>query len=367
MTDDDDPADDGGEELDPNRDLASRLRRRAEQLRAAPAAPQDETELEPVPLPALGPDADPDAPFATGTLGGVDDPDDSELLRRWEAEDHLETDSPHRNWSPLVALLVVAAVVALIVLAFQLVSGDDSAEGPAGAGGETAEAASVLDEEPPSLDELTADVTVPPGPEEGLRVAEKGVTIVEDRFDPARREGTFAVIIENPHPDWLAQGVQVDVQFLDAAGAPVGGDNGFVEVVLPSQRVAVAALFFDAPTVPVADLGVTVDVARWRETEPFSGGFVTKDVVTEEAEFSGVRTAFVLRSEFPDPLTDVGVTAVYRGGFGEIVGGSDTFVDLLEPDVDTPVELSLLANIPLERITATELYPTASFGFDPDE
>ena len=359
--------DDPGEELDPNRDLASRLRRRAEQLRATPAAPQDETELEPIPLPLPGPDDDSEAPFAAGTLGGVDDPDDSELLRRWEAEDHLETDSPHRNWSPLVALLVVAAVIALIVLAFRLVSGDDAADGPGGGGGEAVEAASVLDEDPPSLDELTADVTVPPGPEQGLAVAEKGVTIVEDRFDPARREGTFAVIIENPHPDWLAQGVQVDVQFLDAAGAPVGADNAFVEVVLPSQRVAVAALFFDAPTVPVADLGVTIDVARWRETEPFSGGFVTEDVVTEEAEFSGVRTSFVLRSEFPEALTDVGITAVYRGPMGQIVGGSDTFVELVEPGVDTPAELSLLANIPLDQIAATELYPAASFGFDPDE
>ena len=356
--DDDDPV-----ELDPNRDLAARLRRRAEQLRAEPAAPRDETELEP--LPPLQTDGD--EPFAAGTLGGVDDPDDSELLRRWEAEEHLETDSPRRNWSPLVAVLVVAVVIALVALALFVVGSDDDTEGAAGARGEAADVASVLEEEPPSLDELTADVTVPPGPEQGLGVVDKGVTIVEDRFDAARREGTFAVILENPHPDWLAQGVQVDVQFLDPSGAPVGGDNAFVELVLPSQRVAVAALFFDAPTVPVADVSVVVDVARWRETEPFAGGFTIKDVVTEEAEFSGVRTTFVLRSEFPDQLTDVGVTAVYRGPEGQIVGGSDTFVDLLDPGVDTPLEISLLANIPLEAITATELYPTASFGFDPDE
>lgn len=332
---------------------AAELRRRAERLRAEPLR------ADPIPEPE---------DFAAGRIGGVDDPDDSALLRQWAEEDHLEAGSPHRNWSPVIAVVVILAVAAAIAGAFLVVLGgdDDDATG-AGTGGGAADGPSVLDAEPPTLDELTADVTVPPGPEVGLSVADKGVTIVEDRFDPARREGTFAVILENPHPDWVAQGVQVDVQFLDGAGAAVGGDSAFVELVLPSQKVAVATLFFDAPTVPVADMSVTVDVARWRETEPVEGGFTVTNVTTEEAEFSGVRTTFALRSAFPDPLTDVGVTVVYRGPFGQIVGGSDTFLDRVDPEIDTPVEVSLLANIPLDQVTATEVYPSASFGFVADE
>ena len=332
---------------------AAELRRRAERLRAEPLR------ADPLPEPE---------DFAAGRIGGVDDPDDSDLLRRWAEEDHLEAGSPHRNWSPVIAVVVVLAVLAAIAGAFVVVLGsDDGGATDAGPGGETADGPSVLDDEPPSLDELTADVTVPPGPEVGLSVADKGVTIVEDRFDPARREGTFAVILENPHPDWMAQGVQVDVQFLDPAGTAVGGDSAFVELVLPSQRVAVAALFFDAPTVPVADMSVAVDVARWRETGPVEGGFTTTDVTTEEAEFSGVRTTFTLRSTFPEPLTDVGATVVYRGALGQIVGGSDTFLDRVDPEVDTPVEVALLANIALDQVTATEVYPSASFGFVADD
>lgn len=332
---------------------AAELRRRAERLRGEPLR------ADPLPEPE---------DFAPGTIGGVDDPDDSDLLRQWAEEDHVEASSPHRNWSPVIAVVVVLAVLAATVAAFSVVlGGDDDDTAGTGASGETGGGESVLDDEPPTLDELTADVTVPPGPEVGLSVADKGVTIVEDRFDPARREGTFAVILENPHPDWVAQGVQVDVQFLDGAGAAVGGDSAFVELVLPSQRVAVATLFFDAPTVPVADMSVAVDVARWRETEPVEGGLTTTNVTTEEAEFSGVRTTFTLRSSFRDPLIDVGVTVVYRGAFGQIVGGSDTFLDRVEPDVDTPVEVSLLANIPLDQVTATEVYPSASFGFVNDE
>lgn len=330
-----------------SQDWAAKLRRRAEQLRAAPLPePED---------------------FAGGTLGGVDDPDDSELLRQWSVEDHLESGTPHRNWSPLVFAVACTLVLGLVALAFFTISnggGDDDAG--SGATGDGSRAASVLGDAPPSLDELTADVTVPPGPEVGLTVADKGFTIVEDRFDPARREGTFAVIIDNPHPNWVAQGVQVDVQFLDGAGVAVGGDNGFVELVLPNQRVAVAALFFDAPTVPVADMSVAVDVARWRESAAVEGGFAIADVATSEAEFSGVRTTFNLTSSFPEPLTDVGVTVVHRGVFGQIVGGSDTFVDLLEPGVPAPVEVTLLANITLDQVTSTEIYPTASFGFSAD-
>lgn len=296
---------------------------------------------------------------------GPDDPDD--LLSRWADEEHLETFHPRRNWSPVIAIVVVVALVVGVATAIRLAVPDDD---PGSGGGITADenddVASVLEEEAPSLDDLTSEVTIPPGPETGLAVADKGVSIVEDRFDPARREGTFAAIVVNPNTDWLAQGVQVDVQFIGEGGAPVGTDSAFIELVLPGQKVAVAALFFDAPTAAVIDMTVTLDVARWQEVDQVEGGFVTTEVVTSEAEYSGVRTTFLLRSAFPEALTDVAVTAVYRNEFGFIIGGADTFVDRLDPGVDTPLEIALLANISVEQVAVTELYPAASFGYVPD-
>lgn len=294
------------------------------------------------------------------------DPETSRLLDEWAEEGSDESVAPRRNWSPVVALLVVVALVALVAVgARALISGSAEQDDAGLAGGGGADAPSVLDEATPSLDDLTSDVTLPPGPEQGLVVAEQGITVVPDRFDEARREGTFAVIVENPHERWLAQGVQVKVTFIDEAGTPVGEDNGFVEVVLPAQKVAVASLFFDAPTVPLGRMDVEVEVARWRETGPVEGGFAITEVQTTEAEFSGVRTTFMIQSGFDEALTDVGVTAVYRAADGRIIGGYDTFVELLEPGVPTPAEVDLLANVDPASIAATELYPTAAFGSVP--
>jgi len=158
----------------------------------------------------------------------------------------------------------------------------------------------------------------------------------------------------------------VSVTFLDEAGQPLGADDGCVEVVLPGQSVAVASLFFDAPTVPVAGLDVQVEVARWRETGEVAGGFAITEVQTNEAEFSGVRTTFLIQSNFDEPLTDVGVTAVYRAADGRIIGGYDAFVERLDPGVPTPAEIDLLANVDPAQIASTELYPTAAFGSVPD-
>lgn len=344
----------------PTEETIARLRRRAEQLRAArdlggsPDAPAPE------------PDAhDEDDPFSG--LGAADDAT-TELLDRWTEDAPDEAVAPHRNWTPAVAVLVVVAVVGLAFLgARALISGSDeeTASGPARAGDDAV--ASVLDGDAPSLDELTTDVTLPPGPDQGLQVASQGLSIVPDRFDPNRREGTFAVVLANPHERWLAQGVQVTVTFVGEDGSALGTDNGFVEVVLPAQQVAVASLFFDAPTVPVARMDVGVEVARWRETGPFGGGFTVTDVTTAEAEFSGVRTTFTITSEFDEPLVDVGVTAVYRAADGRIIGGYDTFVERLDPDVPTPAEVDLLANVDPAEIAVTELYPTAAFGSVPDD
>ncbi len=347
-----------GDDTPAESDLIRRLRLRAEELRAGDVSAEPEPE----------PDDEHDDPFAGwADLSPTVDPDSRDLLTQWADEEHIQTEHPDRNWTPLVIAIVVLIIVGILALGVRFALGGDSDDVTSDARGDGSEAPSVTDADPPTLDDLTADVTVPPGPAEGLSIADKGVTIVEDRFDTARREGTFAVIIDNPHAEWLAQGVQVDVKLLDEAGNDVGNDSAFLEVILPGQKVAVGALFFDAPTVPVVDLDVTLDVARWRETGGFDGSFAVGEVLTEEAEFSGVRTTFPLRSDFPEPLTDTGVTAVYRGPDGRIVGGSDTYVDLLEPGVDTPVEISLLANIPLENITATEIYPAAGFGFVPDQ
>lgn len=373
-----------GERPDPDEsELIRRLRRRADQLRAggdpdhADAAPEPETEPEPEPGTGRDPGAertpdtesDPvaDDPAPAEDLWADPPPGHWDLLSQWADEEHLETDAPRRNWAPLYVL--AAVVVALAAGFFLFRFATDDADGSTGTDprGEDAEAPSVTDADPPTLDDLTAEVTVPPGPEEGLAVADQGITIVEDRFDPARREGTFAAVIQNPHSGWLAQGVQVEVEFLDEAGNVAGRDRAFLEVVLPEQTVAVGALFFDAPTVPVTGMNVVIDVARWRETEPPEGEVTTAAVTTEAAEFSGVRTSFVLRSSFAEPLHDVGVTAVYRNEAGQIIGGSDTFVDLLEPDTDTPVELSLLANVDVGQVASTELYPSAGFGFVIDD
>jgi len=340
--------------LEPSEATIARLRTRAEQLRAR-SSELDGGEGE---APALD---GPDDPF-----GGVAaDPDHAALLDRWAEDAPDEAVAPRRNWSPLVALALVV-VVALVAFAGAraLISG--SAEDPADGTGTSAQGdvggRSVLDAEAPTLDELTADVTLPPGPEQDLQVEAQGITVVPDRFDPNRREGTFAVVLANPHERWLAQGVQVTVTFLDASGSALGTDAGFVEVVLPAQRVAVASLFFDAPTVPVARMDVAVDVARWRETGPTEGAFAITDVTTGEAEFSGVRTTFTITSGFDEPLTDVGVTAVFRAADGRIIGGYDTFVERLDPGVPTPAEVALLANVDPATVAATELYPALPFG-----
>jgi hypothetical protein len=346
----------------PSAETVERLRRRAEQLRATRELRGEDVAEDPADddLPE-GVDGDPFGDVAT-------DPQTAALLDKWTEDSPDESAAPKRNWSPVVALFVIVGIVALVAgVSTALISGSaDDDTGSGGSSGTDDDLASVLDRDAPSLEELTSDVTLPPGPAEGLQVAGQGLTVVPDRFDPNRREGTFAVVIANPHERWLAQGVQVTVTFVDEAGTALGTDNGFIEVVLPGQQVAVASLVFEAPTVPVARMDVGVEVARWRETGPFEGAFAITDVQTNEAEFSGVRTTFTITSGFDEPLADVGITAVYRAADGRIIGGYDTFVERLDPGVPTPAEVDLLANVDPAEIATTELYPTAAFGSLPE-
>ena len=271
-------------------------------------------------------------------------------------------DFPRPPWTALALLAVgVLAVILAAAIGVPRLLDDEDAGGD-----RRAPDAGPIDPsqaEPPSLDELTSDVTLP-APEEGLDIADTGVTTVEDRFDDARREGTFAVVLANPHDDWLAQGVEVSVDLVAADGTVVDTRNGFIDVVLPGQRAAFAGLLLDLPEA-VDRLDVDVAVARWRQTGEIVGAFVTTDVVTEAAEFTGVVTTLMLRSTFAEALSDVGVTTVYRDADGAVLGGYETFVDRVDPDVDIPVEVKLLANIAAEDVATTDVHVTAAFGFVP--
>lgn len=345
-------------------DTVERLRRRADSLRSrapggAGTPPGDAGDGT-----ATGADEVADPP-SSGAF--FDSEDHDHLVRRWADTEQVETVEPRLNWSNLVALVVVAGAVALAVFgAWSLIERSGSSEDGSGAPG-SADGDPVLEDDAPTLEDLGSGATLPPGPDGGLAVVDHGVTVVTDRFDDSRREGSFAVILRNPHESWLAQGVQVHIRLVGPEGGVLGDDSSFVEVVLPEQEVAVASLFLDAPTEPVADLDVDVDIARWRQTGPFDGRFTIRDVETAGAELSGVVTTFEIVSGFDRPLTDVGITAVYRGADGAVLGGYDTFIEELEPDEATAGEIALLANIEIDDVASTELYPTATFGFIPDE
>ena len=245
-------------------ELASRLRRRAEQLRPSPRSPKNPK--------------NPKNPRNTcpppGRSAASTTPSTPSCCACWAEEEQLETLHPRRNWSPAHRRGGRGSPCcwpSSSPSAFALSDARRTTAPDAGAGAARAPARCSTSPRP-SLDDLTAEVTIPPGPDIGLSVADKGVTIVEDRFDPGRREGTFAAIIDNPNPDWLAQGVQVDVQFLDEAGA-AGRRRQRVRRARPARPAGGGRARCSSmpPPCPSPTLTVTVDVARWRETEPLDG------------------------------------------------------------------------------------------------
>lgn len=313
---------------------------------------------------------DPDAPVPDPNAPDPDAPDASVPDPDWfEGFDHLSAEEPAQDRGWIVLAGVVAAVVVVVAVVARLLGGggggtDSGPDAPPEAvfGGDV-DTRSVLEEEPPSLDELTADITVPPGPEQGLLLADRGVTVVEDRFEPRRREITYAAVLDNDHPDWIAHGVQVTADFVDEGGAVVASDSAFLSIVLPDAEVAVAGLVFVDPgdgtrADEVVDVTVIVDVAYWEQVQPVEGGFTFTEVETGAADYSGVRTTFLIENRYDTTLRDVAVTAVYRDEEGRILGGYDTFLDRLRAGEQVEASVDLLVNIDPEDIATTELFAT---------
>jgi hypothetical protein len=177
---------------------------------------------------------------------------------------------------------------------------------------------------------------------------ESGFTAFADGSDFA----SFAAVLENPNARWAAMRMLVMVDFLDADGAFVAGEELFVQI-LPGQRTAIAGEAFGAGQARQMTVNVPEDTTAFEDSAASEASFAIMGVDTTRADGLN-RTEGRVRSRFPDTQSSVLLAAVYRDGRGRILGGAVGGLDSIAPGETQ--EFEIIDSAPFRNLARTEVF-----------
>jgi len=175
------------------------------------------------------------------------------------------------------------------------------------------------------------------------------------------QQGTWAALVKN-EGTVIAEYVEIQATFRDAAGNVVGTDDSYVSEILPGETRAVGSDFID----DVPATAVTVDAVanstdfRPADENPVSVSFTGVTVAPTD---SGVRVLGEATATAASTVENPSVIAVFRDPSGAIIGGTTSYLGFIP--VGSSVGVEVQTSLELPAGTTAELYADSfSYSFD---
>lgn len=271
-----------------------------------------------------------------------------------------------QNRTPLIVALGIVVALAVVGIALTTSDGDGGPPDPASAassttqGGDTGSSTSAPagdgEMERPDLSEPT---------EGGIEVVEQGFSVTLDTPTRTTPYVSFGVVLENTS-DRQANGVSVEVDLLDAAGAVIHTERAGSVKVRPGETFGIGSTIclpttdvLDCATGPEpVDIEVRHRVITW--TDPNDEGPITVEGVstTVDPGASGdeMVTTFEATSPYQEQLGGPTPFAIYRNASGDIVGGDQGYLGFIPPGGTVAGDVTTTYAVADVDATRTEVY-----------
>jgi hypothetical protein len=183
----------------------------------------------------------------------------------------------------------------------------------------------------------------------------EAIQLVAQGFGQDGRDLGYAFVVENPNPSFAVESSQYQIAAYDEAGSVVATDSGYIELVIPNQRLGVGGTIWLDEGVTVSEVEVQLMQGDPVETEPIPT-FTVESVCYYDREYLAGATGLV-RSPYNRDLENLWVSAVAYDDSGEIVGGGFTFLNFVLANDSTGVRVPLASSRDVAKV---ELYPVVS-------
>ncbi len=188
-------------------------------------------------------------------------------------------------------------------------------------------------------------------------LAPDDLALVEFGFGQDGRQTGYAFIVENPNPGISFESAQYQVAAFDAAGVVVETDSGYLNLVLPGERLGKAGTMFLDEGVTIDHIEVQISQGRARASDPVPQ-FEISQAVYRAGDYSDKTTA-VIKSPYDRVVTNVFVSVVPYNDAGGIIGGGFTFANFIPAQLATGLSASTTV-APSAKVARVDVYATVS-------
>ncbi len=183
------------------------------------------------------------------------------------------------------------------------------------------------------------------------------VIVTAQGFGQDQRQVGFAFIVENPNPAMAVENLQYQVTAYNAEGAVVKTESGYIQLVLPKQKLGLGGVLLVDEGVTVSKLEVQLNKGDLTASEKIPT-FTVDSVSYYPREITSLATG-IIKNPYNRTITQLRVAAVAYDEAGTIIGGGFTFLNFIQANGTSGVEIRV-TNTKEKAVASIELYPALS-------
>jgi hypothetical protein len=195
----------------------------------------------------------------------------------------------------------------------------------------------------------------PPKPTATVPTPKLNVIVLASGLGQRGRSVGFGFVLENPNANYAIERSQYQVAIYDEAGTVLQTESGYIEVILPSQRLGIA----DDTSVPegakAARLEVQISAKNYVASEALPAFVVGQTDYVADNYYPQVTA--VITNPYASEVTDPRIHVVAYNAAGKIVGGGFTYVNFIPARGRTGATVSVVTDGEPARV---EVYATLS-------
>jgi hypothetical protein len=164
-------------------------------------------------------------------------------------------------------------------------------------------------------------------------------TIVAKGYAQTKDELGFGFVVENPSPAHALERTQYQVAAYDEAGNVLKTDAGYLDLLLPKQRLGMGGRLSLPKGATAARVAVQIRASDYKASEG-EKPFTTENVAFVGDKFSSKVTGIV-KSPYAKDVKSIQATAIAYDQAGAIVGGGFGYIDLVPANGQAAAEVSI--------------------------
>jgi len=187
--------------------------------------------------------------------------------------------------------------------------------------------------------------------------AARDVKLLASGFGQERTQGAYGFLVENQSSSTAVEKSQYQVTAFAKDGTVLATDSGYIELLLPSQKLGIAGSLSlsAAENASIDSVIVQLKAGDRAPSEP-QPTFTSDKVTYLKGSYSSKITG-VIKSPYKKDASQLRVNALAFDGTGAIIGGGFTYLDFVPAEGQSAVEVSVITN---GQPAATELYASLS-------